>query len=135
MFLYLDLVIRPGTPLFTNYSRKVSRNPEIVYREACSSRGKWRQLRGDFVVRLPVQPAEVGLPSRGNTGQHNGLVHSRNDGKCSGGDGRPEHPAADEGLGHGDLNTLPNLVSAVTGEKALHGEVVGAKDRGVEQPG
>ncbi|KUI67748.1 hypothetical protein VM1G_11460 [Cytospora mali] len=74
----------------------------------------------------------VGLPSGGDAGQQNGVVHGRHEGERGGGDGRPEHPAADDGPGHGDLDALPDFVGAVAGEEALQGEVVSAEDRGVD---
>lgn len=88
-------------------------------------------MRG-LIIRLPVQPAEVGLPPGGNASQQDGVVHGRDQGERGGGNGRPEHPAADDGSGHSNFDTIPNLCGAVTGEETLKGEVVGAEDRGVD---
>lgn len=60
------------------------------------------------------------------------MVRGRDEGERGGGDGRPEQPAADDGPGHGDPDALPDLAGAVTGQDALHGEVVGAEDGGVD---
>lgn len=127
---------------FAHFKLQASKDSEAVHHSRNESESRLSlhtsksrrggcQPRG-LLIRLPVEPAEICLPSGGDTGQCYRLVHGRHESEGGSRDGRPEHPAADDGAGHGDLDALPDLVGAVSGEETLHGEVVGAKDWGVD---